>query len=380
MFRQRFDSFITVDGRGAGSDPAAVRYIQSVMDILRTIEASQTGKALFAAMRATGKQLTILPYRGRYGVCNADAIAAEAEKANVKGEYMLDGKGKVLTETTRLKELLGLPGEPVMARGGGSASTIEFSPGLFATPYCRAVATAPGMRDSEVLFHEMVHGYRGMRGIQHFMQTVGGRKNYGNLEEFAAVVITNIYISETRGPEEPLTADHMGNSPPLSEATSSTFLAIRGNRNLTNMLKNADPAFFQKLGDVSAAFNPFTSKVSEVGPVVVFRLHPIKPGDTLSRLAAKYYGTEDYWPLIWGTNRETVPNPNLLTPYHPSDPEKHPLQIAPISSFTTAQLEEAKRIAASWKNYPHGPDWQSHSHRPKPPAPHKHASAKHRKP
>jgi hypothetical protein len=51
----------------------------------------------------------------------------------------------------------------------------------------------------------------------------------------------------------------------------------------------------------------------------------VAPGDTLSSLAARYYGSAATWPALWWTNRGEVHNPNsvrtgqvlTLSPWHP---------------------------------------------------------------
>ena len=68
-------------------------------------------------------------------------------------------------------------------------------------------------------------------------------------------------------------------------------------------------------------------------------------GDTLSGLAARYYGSFEYWPLIWDANRTTVgPNPNRIT-------LGMSLQIPPLSGFSESQLQDARRRHPTWRNY-----------------------------
>jgi len=180
----------------------------------------------------------------------------------------------------------------------------------------------------------MVHAYReGMKGVI-----------YSESSELAVIAVSNIYISETRGPGEPLRRDHSDNSPPLDEQSF-----IRSNQDFIRSVKASDPIFFKKLGDVSAAFNPFfeSTVTLTMGTPKIFQTHVIKAGDTLSDLAAKYYGAREYWPLIWDANRGAVPNPNLIEP-------GHPLRIAPLESLSPAELEGAKRRHASWKKHTHG--------------------------
>jgi hypothetical protein len=72
----------------------------------------------------------------------------------------------------------------------------------------------------------------------------------------------------------------------------------------------------------------------------------VRNGDTLSGLAQQYYGSSDLWPLLWDANKGTVgTNPNRITP-------GMPLQIPPLSSFTPAQIAEAKRRNPTWRSYP----------------------------
>jgi LysM repeat protein len=41
--------------------------------------------------------------------------------------------------------------------------------------------------------------------------------------------------------------------------------------------------------------------------------YTIRPGDTLSHIAARAYGSAADWPAIWWANRRQVPNPDLIT-------------------------------------------------------------------
>jgi len=81
-------------------------------------------------------------------------------------------------------------------------------------------------------------------------------------------------------------------------------------------------------------------------------------GDTLSGLAGKHYGAQEYWPLIWDYNRAKIgPNPNRI--------EKGTLLDLPLlSSFSSAQRGDARRRHKSWESFPHGPSEHAH-HGPK---------------
>ncbi|HMD76722.1 MAG TPA: LysM peptidoglycan-binding domain-containing protein [Terracidiphilus sp.] len=97
---------------------------------------------------------------------------------------------------------------------------------------------------------------------------------------------------------------------------------------------------------LDAKFNAFQQSRKSTPPtgapgntVIVAR------GDSLSGLAAKYYGTAEYWPLLWDMNRNLVgPNPNRIPP-------GMRLNVPPLSSFTQAQLADARRRFPTWRNY-----------------------------
>lgn len=66
----------------------------------------------------------------------------------------------------------------------------------------------------------------------------------------------------------------------------------------------------------------------EMARVTVPGHYIVRPGDTLSQLAARYYGHADRWPALWFTNRRRIANPNsiavgqvlTLARWHPDDP------------------------------------------------------------
>jgi nucleoid-associated protein YgaU len=38
----------------------------------------------------------------------------------------------------------------------------------------------------------------------------------------------------------------------------------------------------------------------------------VSPGDTLSHIALKYYGSQHNWPRIYEANKSTMTNPNYI--------------------------------------------------------------------
>jgi hypothetical protein len=79
-------------------------------------------------------------------------------------------------------------------RGQGLDTTVEFSPDMFGAG---SAFTGPGSQPDEVLFHEMVHASRMMRGRSFALRVNQG---YDNEEEYISVVLTNVYLSEKGQP------------------------------------------------------------------------------------------------------------------------------------------------------------------------------------
>jgi len=63
----------------------------------------------------------------------------------------------------------------------------------------------------------------------------------------------------------------------------------------------ADPALY---------FETVTEPIAP--PANVSKIYIVQPGDTLWKIAQKFYGNGIYWRKIWDNNRNTIPNPNLI--------------------------------------------------------------------
>ena len=161
-------------------------YFDTIRDLLRHILYYDTGLALLNELDATNKVLYIRPYRIYLGdELNAKTfpIGQDGEVGTLEawlsvtstGMPIIDHEGKVLEGS---------------GRGQGLDTTVEFSPDMFGTG---SAFTGPGSQPDEVLFHEMVHASRMMRGRSFALPVNQG---YGNEEEYISVVLTNVYLSE----------------------------------------------------------------------------------------------------------------------------------------------------------------------------------------
>jgi hypothetical protein len=139
---------------------------------------------------------------------------------------------------------------PVVGTGTGSDTEIRFSPGTFAAP---GAPTGPGAQPDEIFLHEMVHGLRQMAGRAVFEQ-VAGNPGMQNYEEFAAIVISNVYRSE-RGIAQ-LRQDHLGFNPLTGPETAAATFKTKYQSYLLDM-GIEQPQLCRNLQKVVCAFNPF---------------------------------------------------------------------------------------------------------------------------
>jgi hypothetical protein len=144
---------ITINPAGATN---TATYAQRVREYLEWIYRTKTGKILLNSIRFHGQPVTIQPYL--VGDCNAS--------------------------------------------GGGipnGAGSVSFSPDTFGLHgACNWKTASPnrGMLWDEILSHELVHVLRTMSGKWSKAPLAGGLFRYDDTEEFHAVMVTNIYVSD----------------------------------------------------------------------------------------------------------------------------------------------------------------------------------------
>lgn len=119
-----------------------------------------------------------------------------------------------------------------------------------------------GALPSEVLFHELVHGYRRVTGKVKKEPLYGGLLRYDNSEEFYAVLLTNIFISDTSNHyKTDLRQDHSGHAGLEAELDSSFGFFQSGAKAflLVDQFCNDHPDLSKKLAGVKAPFNPLAA-------------------------------------------------------------------------------------------------------------------------
>jgi hypothetical protein len=117
----------------------------------------------------------------------------------------------------------------------------------------------PGSLPQEVLFHELVHSLRRVSGQLHNWNLKGG---YGNNEEFTAILVTNIFISDVTNPvKSGLRADWVSHSA-LDPKLADSFRFFAGGTKIFNLIAtfcDENAGFTKLLSRVRARFNPIAA-------------------------------------------------------------------------------------------------------------------------
>jgi hypothetical protein len=236
---------------------------------LSRIEASYTGKALLSAIKMTEKAIQIIPWPDET-ICNADASPKDYRAAtpsnqyplaydNVKQNYTYQPMG----EPSRLRSMFHLPLEPAQGTGMGSDGIVRFTPtmwGFGAKGDCAQYVGGSGASPSQILFHELAHAYRSARGTFYARPTIGTGSGYDNMEEFFAIVLSNVLATDPTfsTANRTLRADHSAFLPLAANlSTSKSFVASIPNRNKMREIAIAEPLLLHQLRGSKSTFNPF---------------------------------------------------------------------------------------------------------------------------
>jgi hypothetical protein len=207
------------------------RYEQAVRDVFTRIQVTQAGRALKLELDASRGALRIIPW-------------PVAEPTRPQGQVIPD------------QAMMGCPaGEHPWARGGirsrlvctggGSDAALMYTPAQF-----QPMGVGPAGRDA-VLYHELVHAIRYLQG--RFQATPARSvRRYTNAEEFFAIVVTNVYLSEIRAP---LRYGHADSTTILQNP--DTWMNHPHNRQMVGLLVQQQGSFCEALAGSPARFNPF---------------------------------------------------------------------------------------------------------------------------
>jgi hypothetical protein len=222
-------------------------YEDEVINVLEAIDRPGLGRLLIAEFPTT-RQITIYPpnqkVKNRGGDTNAWAVPTDQKKSLARGVVMFIDPSNALTE--------------VDGEGGGSNVFIYFDP-FARTAGCTGNPTGRqclSVEPNEVLLHELVHALRDAEGIETNQTWSMPQQRYDNLEEFMAILLTNIYSSE-RGKTK-FRQDHQDDATPLKDAwaTSEGFLTDKLNNWGVGKFCTDHDALATAIAGLNISFNP----------------------------------------------------------------------------------------------------------------------------
>jgi len=206
----------------------------SVRRHITWIAKTQSGRILLNSIKFHKKWVPISPYDGLLGKCNA-YVTGKGGKAKDGHDY---------------------------------AAAVFYSPHLFQNgSACHPnSALNRGLLPDEILCHELVHAFRRVAGKLAIVETSGGLRRYDNNEEFIAILVSNIYITDpTNRIKTGLRADHR-NGAPLQAELADSFSFFESSMDTFRLVKQlvADhPGLTGALAKVPAAFNPIAAFVQD---------------------------------------------------------------------------------------------------------------------
>jgi hypothetical protein len=177
---------------------AAQQHQDKVATCLGRIDSFPSGKALLTELGLTVHSVRIMPYWHFFRTMpgadyfNSTSIPVEPRESR---SYIAEGTmPDYEDEYEKNAPLRGDDNEPMSGKGTGKGANVVlfFSAEIWESD---GAPKGPGFRPDEVLFHELVHITRMIRGRVTRVK-VDGKGGYGNIEEYFATVISNVYLSD----------------------------------------------------------------------------------------------------------------------------------------------------------------------------------------
>jgi len=217
MIEQRFGiKILPTWHEGPGGNQA--EFIRGVRAELSKIILSRAGMALADSLRFHHKTILLMPYEGNDGNAEEDGVTPGSQQSVV-----------LFTPLTRAS-----------CCSSGKAATLPH----------------------EILVHELVHSLRRISGHLHRNRVINKLQPYSNTEEFLAILVTNIFISDVTNPNKTsLRADHQSHAavdPELADSFRFFSLGTRAFNVIANFC-DENRGFTGMLAKVPARFNPIAA-------------------------------------------------------------------------------------------------------------------------
>lgn len=177
----------------------ARKHQDKVAACLDRIATFPSGKALLTELASTGHTVRIMPYWHYFRTMPGGDYFNSTPMPVTPGETMAhigDGTPHDFEdEYEKGAPVRGDDNEPVSSIGPGTGkgadAVLFFSAEIWES---KDAPKGPGFKPDEVLFHELVHVTRQLRGRMTHVAVEGN--GYGNIEEYFATVLANIYLSD----------------------------------------------------------------------------------------------------------------------------------------------------------------------------------------
>jgi hypothetical protein len=181
------------------------KHQQEVRPLLDQIVSTGSGQALLTELSSTRFSVYVMPYYHYFRTMPGSDFFNSTSRPLMPGEklsHISDGTKPnyeaAYQRNAPLRDDNNQPMSGPKGMGTGANVALFFSAEIWET---NDKPKGAGFKSDEVLFHELVHVTRMFRG--HMTSApVDGPANFGNIEEYLATVISNIYISE-KGPGQP---------------------------------------------------------------------------------------------------------------------------------------------------------------------------------
>jgi hypothetical protein len=178
-----------------GYRTAAQQHQKSVEDCLKLFTRKGSGRALLTELGRTKRTITVVPH-WLYFMALPDEGYSNASAAGIRGRQTFSHLTDGIDYDARDMLAKGVRVGRTVGTGKGADALVYFSAGAFTDVIYKDYNTGePGNEPDEVLYHELCHVTRLLRGKETHA-AVRGRGNFPNSEEYFATVITNIYLSE----------------------------------------------------------------------------------------------------------------------------------------------------------------------------------------
>jgi hypothetical protein len=177
---------------------AAKKHQDKVAEALDQIASVRSGQALLKELGSTGYRISVMPY-WHYFMTLPDleffnALTRPTKPDDALSNISLGTYPNLEDAYERKSPIRGDDNEPTGGKGTGKGANVVifFSAEIWES---KGAPKGPGNLPDEVLFHELAHATRMIRGHMTHVAVEGGG-GYGNIEEYFATVITNVYMSD----------------------------------------------------------------------------------------------------------------------------------------------------------------------------------------